>query len=117
MSNFLELDAEDAPEQRGGNLRELVSRIPVATSATRLHPEVSDKLAQERGFTSREATTPRVVGGRRSPRGVQVEETRQLSIRMPVSLYEEFLDFADAQKLTYNEAIRALLDRKQKLHL
>lgn len=112
MSNFLELDGDDAPEPRGGTLRELVSKVPVATSANRLHPDVSDKLARERGFTSREPATPRVFGGRRTPRGVQVEETRQLSIRMPVSLYEEFLGFADAQKMTYNEAIRALLDRK-----
>lgn len=31
---------------------------------------------------------------------------------MPISLYEDFVNFADARKLTYNEAIRALLDRK-----
>ena len=40
-----------------------------------------------------------------------MEETRQLSIRMPVSLYNEFIRFADGHRLTYNEAIRELLRR------
>ncbi len=111
MSNFLDLDPEEGREESRDDLRQLLTRIPVAPAPTRLHPEVSDKLAQQHGFSSREPVVSRFVGGRRQPRGVQVEETRQLSIRMPVSLYEDFVRFADQHKLTYNEAIRALLDR------
>ena len=111
MSNFLDLDPEEPKDEDREDLRRLLTRVPVAAAPTRLHPEVSDKLAEQRGFSSREPVTARFVGGRRQPRGVQVEETRQLSIRMPVSLYEDFVSFADKHKLTYNEAIRALLDR------
>ena len=111
MSNFLDLDPEEADEETRADLRHLLSRVPVAAAPTRLHPEVSDKLAQQHGFSSREPVVPRFVGGRRQPRGVQIEGTRQLSIRMPVSLYEDFVSFADKHKLTYNEAIRTLLDR------
>ena len=119
MSNFLDLDAsEDASEPtpepaRAPGLKELLARVPIAAPPTRLHPEVSDRLAAQHGFSSREATpvAAKVVGGRRHARGVPVEETRQLSIRMPLSLYNDFLEFADAEKLTYNEAIRTLLDR------
>lgn len=112
MSNFLDLEPESAEEPKAEKLRQLVTRVPVATPPTRLHPEISDKLAQQHGFSSRESSPSRFVGIRRQPRGLQVEQTRQLSIRMPVSLYEDFVDFADRHKMTYNEAIRALLDRK-----
>ena len=112
MSNFLDLEPEERLEPKTEKLRQLVNRIPVATPPTRLHPDLSDRLAEQHGFSSRESSQPRFVGGRRLPRGVQVEQTRQLSIRMPISLYEDFVNFADARKLTYNEAIRALLDRK-----
>lgn len=112
MSNFLDLEPDQKNDSPAAELRELLARVPVATPPTRLHPDVSDRLAEQHGFSSREPASPRFVGGRRQPRGVQVEETRQLSIRMPVSLYNDFLAFADQQKLTYNEAIRALLDRR-----
>lgn len=111
MSNFLDLDPESGVEPKAEKLRQLVTRVPVATPPTRLHPDVSDKLAQQHGFASREPSPQRFVGARRQPRGLQVEQTRQLSIRMPVSLYEDFVHFADTNKMTYNEAIRALLDR------
>ena len=112
MSNFLDLDSEDRSDNPSSGLKDLLAKIPVAAPPTRLHPDVSDRLAQQHGFSSREPAQPRFVGGRRQPRGVPVEETRQLSIRMPASLYNEFLSFADEQKLTYNEAIRVLLDRR-----
>lgn len=111
MSNFLDL--EDKDEAKGSSrLKDLVSRVPISAPPTRLDPQVSDRLASEHGFTSRETSTPaKTVGARRQARGVPVEETRQLSIRMPLSLYNDFLAFADSKKLTYNEAIRTLLDR------
>lgn len=112
MSNFLDLEPDVTEEPKAEKLRQLVTRVPVATPPTRLHPDVSDKLAQQHGFASRESSPPRFIGGRRQPRGAQVEQTRQLSIRMPVSLYEDFVSFADNHRLTYNEAIRALLDRQ-----
>ena len=113
MSNFLDLDTSEDPAPERPSLKEMLTKVPLTAAPTRLHPEVSDRLAAQHGFASREVTTaPRVVGGRRQARGVPVEEPRQLSIRMPVSLYNDFLAFADAQKLTYNEAIRTLLDRR-----
>lgn len=117
MSNFLDLDPEeDSPLEQPGrpNLKEMLAKVPIATAPTRLHPEISDKLAAARGFASREAAKlPKSTGGRRLVRGTPVEETRQLSIRMPVSLYNDFLAFADHERLTYNEAIRTLLDSHQ----
>jgi len=114
MSNFLDLDTPDESSSDPQNLRELLTRVPVSSPPTRLHPDISDRLAQQHGFSSREptGTNPGFVGGRRQPRGVVAEDTRQLSIRMPVSLYNEFLSFANDNKMTYNEAIRALLDRR-----
>ncbi len=111
MSNFLDLDANEEVIQPAANLREMLSKVPISAPPTRLHPEVSDRLAAQHGFSSREnPTQPKTVGGRRQARGVPVEETRQLSIRMPLSLYNDFLAYADSKKLTYNEAIRSLLD-------
>jgi hypothetical protein len=114
MSNFLDLDRTDDPEPRRDQVKEMLARIPVSAPPTRLHPEVSDRLAEQHGFSSREpsGTPARFVGGRRQPRGVPAEETRQLSIRMPLSLYNEFLAYADDNKLTYNEAIKSLLDQR-----
>lgn len=114
MSNFLDLEPEDQETASSPkpDLRQILSKVPLASAPTRLHPEVSDKLAAVHGFASREGVKPaQVVGGRRQVRGVPVEETRQLSIRMPLSLYNDFLAFADRERMTYNEAIRALLDR------
>ena len=115
MSNFLDLEPEEQESPTSPprpDLKQMLSKVPVATAPTRLHPEVSDKLAAVHGFASRESMQPaKVVGGRRQVRGVAVEETRQLSIRMPLSLYNDFLAFADRERMTYNEAIRALLDK------
>jgi len=113
MSNFLDLD--DLPEEKpeAGDLRELITRIPLASPKPHLHPDISDRLAVQHGFTSRDHSAsppPSFAGGRRQPRG-RAEETKQLSIRMPLSLYNDFLAFADRERLTYNEAIRALLDK------
>ena len=114
MSNFLDLDRAEDHEAGREDLKDKLARIPVSKPPTRLHPEVSDRLAEQHGFSSREPSggTSRFVGGRRQPRGVATEETRQLSIRMPLSLYNDFLTYADGNKLTYNEAIRSLLDRR-----
>jgi hypothetical protein len=114
MSNFLDLERNDDQEPGRNDLKEMLARIPVSSPPTRLHPEVSDRLAEQHGFSSREpsGSSARFVGGRRQPRGVPVEETRQLSIRMPLSLYNDFLAYADGNKLTYNEAIRSLLEHR-----
>ena len=111
MSNFLDLEPDNSAQNSNQALRDILAKVPVTSPATRLHPQLSDRLAEQHGFSSRESQASRVVGGRRQARGMQVEETRQLSIRMPLSLYNDFLTFADEHKLTYNEAIRALLDR------
>jgi hypothetical protein len=117
VSNFLDLDDEASsnltPER--SDLKRLLAKVPVSQAPTRLHPEISDRLAEQHGFASREAPQGpvRFVGGRRQPRGVPAEETRQLSIRMPASLYADFLQFADSKQFTYNEAIRYLLDAVQ----
>ena len=114
MSNFLDLETQDESSSDPQKLRELLTRVPVSTPPTRLHPDISDRLAEQHGFSSREraSVNPGFVGGRRQPRGVVAEDTRQLSIRMPVSLYNEFLSFANDNKMTYNEAIRTLLNKR-----
>ncbi|ADW70972.1 hypothetical protein [Granulicella tundricola] len=126
MSNFLDLEEnkEEEPIKPSANLRELLASVPKSTPRPHLNPEVSDKLAAQHGFSSRDhssrdltpaptpAPIPAPILGRRTPRGAPIEETRQLSIRMPISLYADFLAFADAAHLTYSEAIRELLDRR-----
>ena len=115
MSNFLDLEPEEQESPTSPprpDLKQMLIFFYVYWDHSVLHPEVSDKLAAVHGFASREAVQPaKVVGGRRQVRGVAVEETRQLSIRMPLSLYNDFLAFADRERMTYNEAIRALLDK------
>lgn len=117
MSNFLDLDeSESAEPASSSTLKNLLASVQVSEPRPHLHPEVSDKLASQRGFASRERSDRFFGGaealGRRSARGVPAEETKQLSIRMPISLYAEFLAYADSAKLTYSEAIRALLNRR-----
>jgi hypothetical protein len=110
MSTFDLEDLMGEPEPQA-DLRTLINKVPAAASiGPRLHPALSDQIAERSGFTSRENSKPALVG-RRLPRGLTVEETRQLSIRMPISLYNDFVAFADQHKMTYNEAIRSLLDR------
>jgi hypothetical protein len=117
MSNFLDLDEsnnEPAPAPPP-DLRTLVASVPVSKPRPYLNPQVSDKLAAQHGFASRDHSDRFLGGalpGRRAVRGAIAEETKQLSIRMPLSLYTEFLSFADEKKLTYSEAIKALLDRR-----
>jgi|BogFormECP04_OM1_1039644.scaffolds.fasta_scaffold34832_2 hypothetical protein len=110
MSTFeLENLMEESEPQ--ADLRNLINKVPAAVSiGPRLHPEISDQIAERSGFISRESSKS-LLAERRQPRGLTVEETRQLSIRMPVSLYNDFLAFANQHKMTYNEAIRSLLDR------
>jgi hypothetical protein len=121
MSNFLDLD--DTPSREPAptpspDLRSLVASVPVSRPRPYLNPQVSDQLAAQHGFASRDHSD-RFLGttgipSRRTVRGAVAEETKQLSIRMPLSLYTEFLAFADEKKLTYSEAIKALLDSRQK---
>ena len=116
MSNFLDLDESESAEPSGSSsLKDLLAGVRASEPRRHLHPEVSDKLASQHGFASREPSDRFFGGGggvpgRRTVRGVPVEESKQLSIRMPISLYVEFLAYADSAKLTYSEAIRALLD-------
>ncbi|MBB5061623.1 hypothetical protein HDF16_006359 [Granulicella aggregans] len=113
MSNFLDLDSGEAEEPPdGASLREMLAKVPVSKPRPHLSPDISDKLATTHGFASRDHSD-RFLGGipvRRPVRGTTSEETKQLAIRMPVSLYKDFLAFADGRRLTYSEAIRALLD-------
>lgn len=115
MSNFLDLEDRDRPSPERSKLRELLASVPTSTPRPHLDPKVSDQLASQHGFSSRDHSSE-LIGlqdlSRRNPRGASAERTKQLSIRMPISLYTEFLAYADKSRLTYSEAIRSLLDRR-----
>ena len=71
-----------------------------------------DAAAAPHGFVSREAV-PMVsntsTSGRRR-RAVPAEPTRYLAVRMVESQYERFIGYADRYQLTYQDAIKKLLD-------
>lgn len=115
MSNFLDLENENAASAEPSKLRELLAGIPTSAPRPHLSPNVSDKLASQHGFSSRDHSE-RFLGpsslARRKARGVPAEESKQLSIKMPLSLYTAFLAYADDMKLTYSDAIRTLLESR-----
>lgn len=68
----------------------------------------SDKIAKAHGFTSREPVQPVLLKKRR--RVQHDEPVDQLSIRGPVRVLNQFIDYCDAHQLSYWEALEKLVD-------
>jgi len=77
---------------------------------------LADRLAQSQGFTSREATSAIPMISQAAPllmkkrRRVQhAEPVDQLSIRGPVRVLNRFIDYCEANKLSYWEGLERLV--------
>jgi len=70
--------------------------------------DLADKLAKSQGFTSREAQAAPLLMKKR--RRVQHDEpVDQLSIRGPVRVLNGFIDYCEANKLSYWEGLERLV--------
>jgi hypothetical protein len=81
---------------------------PTPVSRKNLAIEEVDRVAEAAGFSSRERGAATAAPRRR--RSVAPQPSRHLAIRMPESLFNRFLRYADRHQLTYNDAIAQLLD-------
>ena len=66
-----------------------------------------DRAAEKHGFSSREPVRKLVK------RPVSLEATANLNIRPSVSVYNRFVAFSVAHRLSYPEALKELMDRAQ----
>ncbi len=74
----------------------------------KVQESLADKLAEKHGFTSREAAPAPVLLKKR--RRIQHDEpVDQLSIRGPVRVLNGFIDYCDANKLSYWEGMERLV--------
>ncbi len=110
MSKF-GLDA-GAPELVQKDQLDIADKL-AAFSATaprhRIDIPAMDAAAAHHGFVSREVSTL-TSPVRRRRLGV-AEPTRHLAIRLTATQYARFVAYADAEKLTYHDALISLLDR------
>jgi hypothetical protein len=68
-----------------------------------------DLAAAPHGFVSREPVEIAPPVSRRRRRA-QKEPTRGLGIRLPISQYQRFVEYADKYGIGYHDAIKQLLD-------
>lgn len=97
------LSASDTAQQIAARLAEIA---PGAQPAPARSLDELDRLAESRGFTSREATGGEAVLRRRR----DVGPSAQLNIKCPVPVHNRFVRFCDEQRLTYWEGVARLLD-------
>ncbi len=71
--------------------------------------DLADKLAQSHGFTSREAIAAAPILMKKRRRIQHAEPVDQLSIRGPVRVLNGFIDYCDANKLSYWEGMERLV--------
>jgi len=77
--------------------------------------ELADRLAKSQGFTSREAVPvpppapPAPVLMKKRRRVQHAEPVDQLSIRGPVRVLNDFIDYCEAHKLSYWEGMERLV--------
>lgn len=104
-----------SPKAKPAPKPETIKPKPVAKATRKTKPvvrkaqdELADKLAQSHGFTSREAVVAPVLMKKR--RRIQhAEPVDQLSIRGPVRVLNGFIDYCDANKLSYWEGMERLV--------
>lgn len=109
MSMFEDLSVnEEAPQK---DIKDQLSQFSAVRPKTTLNLDEVDAVVAPHGFSSREPTTFSSSSRRRRklPDPHANEPTRYLAIRCRLSVYEQFVRFADREQLHYNEAIEKLL--------
>lgn len=108
MNKFGLLDDEEDAEP---SLAQRLSSFAAVRPRVLADLEAIDAAAAQHGFVSREAAPAAELrpSGRRR-RAVPSEPTRHLAIRLPASGYDRFVAYADRKRLTYHDALLALLD-------
>ena len=80
----------------------------------KVQDELADELAKSRGFTSREAApapAPAPLLMKKRRRVQHAEPVDQLSIRGPVRVLNGFIDYCEANKLSYWEGLERLVQQ------
>ncbi len=86
-------------------LQEALKDIKPRTLANPITPELASAAAAAAGFESREALTP-VRRVKDAPLPMQA-----FNMRLPITVVQRFMRFADAERLSYPKAFALLLDR------
>jgi hypothetical protein len=76
----------------------------------KINIEEVDSAAAPHGFVSREPIETGPPANRRRRRAKK-EPTRNLGIRLPLSQFERFVEYADKHGIGYHDAIKRLLDQ------
>lgn len=103
----LGLDEPESASQSQGtgpSLASMISTLPNPKPRPVVSIQQLDAAAAPHGFTSREN---KVVQRRRIPGN---EPSKHLAMRLKVSDYKRFQDYADENRLSYPEAFRKLMD-------
>ena len=104
MSKFgLDMGLDETSSNKS-DLATKLANFPPSSPKTSIDLVAVDAAAASLGFISREAQ------GRRKRRVVPSEPKRQLSILMPISKYNRFVEYADRHRLTYEEVISRFLE-------
>ena len=87
-------------------------KVKPKPAVRQVQDELADRLARSQGFTSREASqapaAPILMKKRR--RVHHAEPVDQLSIRGPVRVLNDFIDYCEAHKLSYWEGMERLVE-------
>ena len=84
---------------------------PRQAPATDIDQKAMDAAAAASGFTTREPNRPEEVHYTIPRRKREaVEPLHSLSMRAPVSVVQRFIDYAEAENLSYPKALAKLLD-------
>ena len=84
---------------------------PRQTPVTGVDQKAIDAAAAASGFTTREPSPPAEVHYTIPRRKREaIEPLHALSMRAPVSVVQRFIDYAEAEKLSYPKALAKLLD-------
>jgi len=91
-----------------------VTKAPRKTKAKpvvrKAQDDLADRLAKSQGFTSREAkASPAPLLMKKRRRVQHAEPVDQLSIRGPVRVLNDFIDYCEAHKLSYWEGMERLV--------
>ena len=105
--------AKSAPKPKASKPK-AVTKSPRQTkpkpAVRKAQDDLADRLAKSQGFTSREAkTSPAPLLMKKRRRVQHAVPVDQLSIRGPVRVLNDFIDYCEAHKLSYWEGMERLV--------